>query len=804
MFIPFRHLGKTALIFSIICFLATPSILPAQIPLKDRFFSKNSNAKKLVVFVHGLNGHPFQTWTSRRGEESFQWIKELYKDKANKNLDVYTFQYKSGCRDEVNFQNLARKLNSEIKDLPHQRYDSVSFIATNLGGLVVRQFILDYYKENNIEAAILLGTPNLGESLERLLKTFCGQGKWNKEKLENHIKQLNVKWRNEFQQNQLGNSLRPKMIAGYELIPFFQDSQELGILVGKYDATAFSSFPRPLFKDHVHLTKPYGNDDPLYIWVKQHLFDKLPVKGRQPIDQDIEDHLRQISQTLLRDLHAGGQEKLATFISDGNFNLAFLELSKLEKKKKKGLSKAKISFFEGQIHELKQDFEIAKNSFQEAVEEDPKNSNYLNRLGTVQYLLREFEEAQKTFESALKSIEKEPKKKSQNRAKFHSNLGKAWFSLGELDKAEEYYKNALNIDKKKFGKKDHPLIVQDLVDFANVWVFKGDYGKGLEYFQKAFEMAERLWGQRHPALSRYLVEFGRIFLYMGKNGEAEKKFLEAYSINKETFGPVHPSFATDFTNLGQVQFSRGEYKKAIENFNESLKIDLIAFGEDDPIVAEDYSNLGGASSHLDYKKATAYYEKALKINIGVLGPDHPDLAESYSHLGLIWFYQGIYEKAVKNYQKALSINKKRKEGEFSQLVAQDYNDLGNALSSKGNFPEAARYLEEALKLDKQLFGEDSIYVARDYNNLASAYYSAKEYPKAKENYKKALRIQRKVYGLHDPNVGGILNNLGIVSSSLGENEPSKKYFEDALEIFKKNGMESMAKLVKRNLENLQD
>jgi hypothetical protein len=72
-----------------------------------------------IIFVHGLNGGSFSTWT--KGGASLFWPKEWLKnDDAFSDVRIHTFGYSSGISREsiLNIQDFATGLLAGIQDAP--------------------------------------------------------------------------------------------------------------------------------------------------------------------------------------------------------------------------------------------------------------------------------------------------------------------------------------------------------------------------------------------------------------------------------------------------------------------------------------------------------------------------------------------------------------------------------------------------------------------------------------------------------------------------------------------------------------
>ncbi|GAG13889.1 unnamed protein product, partial [marine sediment metagenome] len=95
-------------------------------------------------------------------------------------------------------------------------------------------------------------------------------------------------------------------------------------------------------------------------------------------------------------------------------------------------------------------------------------------------------------------------------------------------------------------------------------------------------------------------------------------------------------------------------------------------------------------------------------------------------------------------------------------------ELGWIYADTGDAGQAIKYYQQALSIDKEVYGERHPSVARDLNNLGSAWEDLGEAKKAIEYYKQALSIDKEVYGEKHPHVATTLNNLGGAWKALGK------------------------------------
>jgi tetratricopeptide (TPR) repeat protein len=108
-------------------------------------------------------------------------------------------------------------------------------------------------------------------------------------------------------------------------------------------------------------------------------------------------------------------------------------------------------------------------------------------------------------------------------------------------------------------------------------------------------------------------------------------------------------------------------------------------------------------------------------------------------------------------------------------------ELGWIHDDIGDAGQAIEYYEQALSIDREMYGDRHPSVARDLNNIGTAWHALGEHKKAIEYYEPALSIDREVYG-EGAAVAAMLSNIGSAWDQLGEQEKAIEYYEQALSI----------------------
>ena len=121
----------------------------------------------LLVFVHGVNGSDL-TWVNSKGA---YWPSIVQSDKdVFGNADILIYEYPSPYLwESYAIGDLAKRLNSDLDDpsVGAKNYSQIVFIAHSMGGLVVRQMLLDADADmqRRVEAIMLFGSP-MGGSIK--------------------------------------------------------------------------------------------------------------------------------------------------------------------------------------------------------------------------------------------------------------------------------------------------------------------------------------------------------------------------------------------------------------------------------------------------------------------------------------------------------------------------------------------------------------------------------------------------------------------------------------------------------------
>ncbi|MCX9076293.1 MAG: tetratricopeptide repeat protein, partial [Candidatus Methanoperedens sp.] len=295
------------------------------------------------------------------------------------------------------------------------------------------------------------------------------------------------------------------------------------------------------------------------------------------------------------------------------------------------------------------------------------------------------------------------------------NLGSAFYRLGQVEKAIQYYEKALAIDKEIGDRRGEGNALGNL---GLAYDALGQVEKAIQYYEKTLPIDKEIGDRR---------------------GEG-----------------------TTLGNLGNAFYSLGQIEKAIQYYEKAL--DIAQEIEDRKGEGNALGNLGIAYNRFgQVEKAIQYYERALAIaqEIG----DRRGEGNALGNLGIAYSALGQIENAIQYYEKALAIVKKigDRKGEGNTL-----GNLGNAYSALGQVKKAIQYYEKALAIAQEI-GDRRGEGAR-LNNLGFVFQNEKKYRDALACYLLAKDIRTQI---KDPELKRTESNLKNLMEKLGEKEFEK-------------------------------
>jgi tetratricopeptide (TPR) repeat protein len=310
----------------------------------------------------------------------------------------------------------------------------------------------------------------------------------------------------------------------------------------------------------------------------------------------------------------------------------------------------------------------------------------LNNIGNAYKSLGQQEKALGYYLSALSIREEMGDKKGI--AATESNIGVIYDSQGQWEKALDYYLRAVPILEELGDRAD---LATTLNNIGLVYASLGQHDQALDYYNRALPIREEL-GDR-AGVAQTLNNLGVFYHNQGQVEDALDYYNRAVSIMEELgdrFG-----LAASLNNIGLVYFSMvGQWEKALDFYARALSIrEKVG----DPVgISQTLTNIGLVYHNLgQWEKALGYYLRALPIMEEV--GNRPDLAYTLTVTGVAYYSLGRQEEALDYFDRAVPVTEKLGD-RFGESDARNYKAL--IYRAQGRLDEAAAELERMVALDR--------------------------------------------------------------------------------------------------------
>jgi tetratricopeptide (TPR) repeat protein len=274
--------------------------------------------------------------------------------------------------------------------------------------------------------------------------------------------------------------------------------------------------------------------------------------------------------------------------------------------------------------------------------------------------------------------------KSPNKLRPHYELGLAYLSKGQLDKATSEFQTAVRLK---------PDYAEAHINLGVAYKAQGQWDKAIAEYQAASRLK--------PDYAEAYNNLGVAYASQGRLDRAIAEYQRALRLK--------PGYAEAHYNLGIIYESQGRVDGAIAEYQAALRLK--------PDYTEVYLNLGTVyETQGQWNRAIAEYQAALRLK--------PDYAEAHYNLGVAYASQGRLDEATVEFQAAVRLKPD---------YAEAHINLGVAYASQGQWNRAITEYRTALRLKPD-------YLKAHYN-LGVAYESLGEWEKAIAEYQMTLRLK---------------------------------------------------------------
>jgi serine/threonine-protein kinase len=264
-----------------------------------------------------------------------------------------------------------------------------------------------------------------------------------------------------------------------------------------------------------------------------------------------------------------------------------------------------------------------------------------------------------------------------------------------------------------------------------------------------------------PALRADMLRVaGRIYRELGLYPDARRLLEEALATHRRSGRP--DDLAESAGELGSVLFEQGQFEAAESLAREALAVRRAgARGRAAPErLATTLAGLARILSHRGKaEEADSLYREALALDRRSTTPE--GVAARLDAYGVSLWRAARYQDARQAEEEALALQRELYGSEHT-AVATTLLNLATVHMDLGDFAAAERILRESLAIREKLLGPDHPDVAVAFNNLGNTLQRAGRLDEAETAQRRALAIRRAALGEEHPATVSSMNNLGVV------------------------------------------
>lgn len=146
----------------------------------------------------------------------------------------------------------------------------------------------------------------------------------------------------------------------------------------------------------------------------------------------------------------------------------------------------------------------------------------------------------------------------------YNNLGIAYGTMGEYQKAVENHLKSLELEMAAYGK-IHPLVAISYSNLGLAYYKLEEYDEAIECHLSVQKIFISSYGYKHPDTAHALNNLGLVYLSLGQHDKALEAQLDALDIRKLVYKEnYHLDLRTSYNNLEKVYERLGKQEKAKE------------------------------------------------------------------------------------------------------------------------------------------------------------------------------------------------------------------------------------------------
>ncbi|UJR19646.1 hypothetical protein I4U23_022780 [Adineta vaga] len=430
---------------------------------------------------------------------------------------------------------------------------------------------------------------------------------------------------------------------------------------------------------------------------------------------------------------------------------------------------------------------------------DISEDSLLLTFGDFLYDMGEFNKAEYYYNMLLNELPDD----HIDIGKIYNNLGLIYYERDKYIEAALAYGKAFDTFVEKDIEQYFLIVWSNFVDLLCSMNMESDI---LEQRVMGLVASESIIPCDKARLASCYDKIGLALDSAGRYDDALLYFKRALSIKEQYLPHLHSYIPCTHQYIALTYQKKGYIEEARNYIEKALKLQLKALPNDHPRLGALYS--ARASIHHDsgrLEKALDDYERALSIYRNM--PLKLNLATVYNNLGHVWIDKGNYEISLIMYQKAYAIicdhgSTQPKCKAMHATILANISQICSKYEQK-NADLALHLVNKSLEITLEYLPPNHCDLAKNYIQIASIWHNKENCDMALKFYQRALDIQLNSEVCEHSDISCIYSNMAVIYENKGQLEQALSMYKKAIDLFEKKSLiHSDVAMVNLNISGL--
>jgi hypothetical protein len=367
---------------------------------------------------------------------------------------------------------------------------------------------------------------------------------------------------------------------------------------------------------------------------------------------------------------------------------------------------------------------------------------------------------------------------------IYKTLGYNFNHKGYYQKADSLYNLSLQIFEKS-ANKDFKSYINTLRDKASNDVDMSKFGIADSIYQSVLKLSISEYGISSLEVADVYDDLSSLNYVLSNYDKAKNFTTKSLSINARLFGKEDYHYLYPLLQFTSIKMAMSDYDNAettllniksiiddkydINSHLATLTYDLLFE------LYRDFSN---------FDKAELYADKSLNARTYAEGKYSLKTAKSLDNRAYVYYCKNDFILSDSLYTKACLIKQIYQDQDNLNYIT-SLNGLALVYSATNRLDTAGIYFEHSRKTIENRVGKQHPEYAIIISNIGYLRLKQKEFVKAEQCFNEALLINKKLFGTIHLNIAENLLGLASLNEIKGENTTAKNNYTEALTIYKK-------------------